>query len=80
MQGGFITTSATSKDWNASITANADKDVYVTWSSTDPTAGTNAQVRFSGRRSTDTASVIEGGSSLLVPHFTKEEGGAIIQP
>lgn len=65
VQGGFITTSATSKDWNASITANADKDVYVTWSSTDPTAGTNAQVRFSGRRSTDTANVIEGGSALF---------------
>lgn len=75
VQGGFFNASATSEDWNASITANADKDVYVTWSSTDPTASTNAQVRFSGRRSTDTANVIEGGSALFTSSTFYTGGG-----
>ena len=65
IQSGIISASTTSNDWNASIAANANNDVYVTWSSTDPNAGTNAQVRFSGRLHTDPIGTISGGSALF---------------
>lgn len=65
IQSGIISASATSNDWNASIAANADNDVFVTWSSTDPNAGTQAQVRFSGRLHTDPINTISGGSALF---------------
>ncbi|WKZ15924.1 MAG: hypothetical protein QY317_01200 [Candidatus Jettenia caeni] len=64
-QSGFFSASANSNDWNATITANTTKDVYVIWSSTKQTATTHAQVRFSGRRSTDPAGVIPSGSVLF---------------
>jgi hypothetical protein len=41
--------SATSHDFNASIAANNGRDMFVTWSSTDPPAGKNAQIRASGK-------------------------------
>ena len=47
-QSGFVFASATSADFNASIAANADNDVYLTWTSVDAAAGVNAQVRFAG--------------------------------
>jgi hypothetical protein len=65
IQSGIISASATSNDWNASIAANANNDVYVTWSSTDPNAGINAQVRFSGRLHTDPIGAISSGSVLF---------------
>lgn len=65
IQSGIISASATSNDWNASIAANANNDVYVTWSSTDPSAGVNAQVRFSGRLHTDPIGAISSGSVLF---------------
>ncbi|TVM00589.1 MAG: hypothetical protein CV087_13400 [Candidatus Brocadia sp. WS118] len=65
IQSGIISSSATSNDWNASITANADNDVFVTWSSTDPNAGVHAQVRFSGRLHTDPLNTISSGSALF---------------
>lgn len=65
IQSGIISASATSNDWNAAITANGDNDVYVTWSSTDPSAGTNAQVRFSGRLHTDPIGTISSGNVLF---------------
>jgi hypothetical protein len=42
-------TSGSSHDFNASIAANNSKDMFVTWSATDPTAGKQAQVRASGK-------------------------------
>jgi hypothetical protein len=42
---GFISASATSDDWNASIAANDLDHAVVTWSSTDAPAHINAQVR-----------------------------------
>ena len=48
VQGGFFYASGSSFDFNASIVANVDNDVFLTWTTTDPPAGTNAQVRFSG--------------------------------
>ncbi|MEK6729866.1 MAG: hypothetical protein AABY76_07575 [Planctomycetota bacterium] len=64
IQSGNFSASDTSDDWNASIAANKGGDVFVTWSSTDATEGTNAQVRYSGRRSTDTSGLIDGGAAL----------------
>lgn len=48
IQSNVFYGTSTSYDFNASIAANADNDVFLTWSMTDPAAGTNAQVRFSG--------------------------------
>jgi hypothetical protein len=56
--------SGTSYDFNPSIAADKQNDVYITWSVTDPTAGTNPQVRFSGRLATDPAD-IPAGSALF---------------
>lgn len=60
---GTFFASATSYDFNASIVANESDDVFVTWTSTDPAAGRNAQVRFSGKRSVDVD--IPAGSALF---------------
>lgn len=65
IQSGFISASATSHDWNASIAVNSTNDAFVTWSSTDTTLGTNAQVRFSGRLHTDPLGIIAAGSALF---------------
>jgi hypothetical protein len=66
IQSGFFFASGSSHDFNASIVANSLNDVFVTWSSTDPGAGVNAQVRVSGRRSADPIGVISAG----IPAFT----------
>ncbi len=64
-QSGFFYASSTSHDWNASVTANTNGDAFVTWSSTDPAKGTNAQVRFSGRKGTDFSGIISSGDSIF---------------
>lgn len=65
IQSGFFFASPTSHGWNASIAANANNDVYVTWSSTDPPNGINAEVRFSGRQAADPSGVIDAGTALF---------------
>ncbi|HHT9105086.1 MAG TPA: hypothetical protein ACFYD7_04345 [Candidatus Wujingus californicus] len=65
VQSGFFYASSTSHDWNASVTANTVGDAFVTWSSTDPANGTNAQVRFSGRKGTDFTGIISSGDSIF---------------
>src|SRR5207237_2552176 len=52
-QSGFYYASKTSDDFNASITANAAGNCFVTWTSTDASVRVNAQVRFSGKLSAD---------------------------
>jgi hypothetical protein len=64
-QTGTFARSTTSYDFNASIAANRTKDVFVTWSATDPGSNVNAEVRFSGRRHNDPLNVIPGPGSLL---------------
>lgn len=64
IQSGIISRSGTSYDFNASIAANDSKDVFVTWTATDPAKSVNAEVRFSGRLHTDALGVIPAGSSL----------------
>jgi hypothetical protein len=48
VRSNFFYATATSYDFNASIAANSDNDVFVTWSVTDPARGTFVQVRYSG--------------------------------
>ena len=52
-QSGFYFASATSDDFNASIAANDAGNCFVTLTSTDASAGKNAQVRLSGKLSAD---------------------------
>jgi hypothetical protein len=65
IQSGTFVRSGSSHDFNASIAANRFKDVFVTWSSTDPVNSVNAEVRFSGRLHTDASGVIPSPGSLL---------------
>jgi hypothetical protein len=65
VQSGVFFATATSFDFNASIAATASNDAFVTWTATDPSAGTNAQVRFSGRRSSDPLNSMPAGSALI---------------
>jgi hypothetical protein len=62
-QSGFYFASATSDDFNASIAANDAGDCFVTWTSTDPSAAKNAQVRLSGKFSAD-AGISAGPSGV----------------
>jgi hypothetical protein len=64
IQSGTFAASATSHDWNASIAANRNKDVFVTWTSTDVPALVNVQVRYSGRRAADPPGAIDSGLAL----------------
>jgi len=52
-QSGFYFASHTSDDFNASIAANDASDCFVTYTSTNASVGTNAQVRLSGKLSAD---------------------------
>ena len=67
-QSGSYFASATSDDFNASIAANDAGDCFVTWTSTDASAGKNAQVRLSGKRSAD-AGISAGPSAFTSPTF-----------
>jgi hypothetical protein len=67
-QSGFYFASATSYDFNASIAANDAGDCFVTWTSTDPSAANNAQVRLSGKRSAD-AGISAGPNANTSPTF-----------
>jgi hypothetical protein len=62
-QSGFYFASGTSDDFNASIAANDAGDCFVTWTSTDASAGRNAQVRLSGKLSA--AAGISGGPTAF---------------
>ncbi|HKA52418.1 MAG TPA: hypothetical protein VKJ47_02030 [Candidatus Binatia bacterium] len=55
-------------DFNPSIVANEAGTIFVTWSSTDPVNGLNAQVRTSGKLSGDLCTVAQSG--LLVNQST----------
>lgn len=69
IQSGYFYASGTSDDFNASIAANSANDVFVTYSSTNRPAGTNAQVRFSGRLHTDPAGIGAGAALFTSPTF-----------
>jgi hypothetical protein len=62
-QTGQFWASASSYDFNPAIAANTLNEVFVTWSSTDPT--TNAQVRVSGRQPADPAGANLGPGILV---------------
>jgi hypothetical protein len=67
-QSGFYFASHTSDDFNASITANAAGNCFVTWTSTDASIGVNAQVRLSGKLSAD-AQITAGTAGFTSPTF-----------
>lgn len=64
-QQGFFFAAGPSNDWNASIAANAAGEAFVTWSSTNPSIGVNAQVRVSGRQPADGLGLIGPGVVLF---------------
>lgn len=66
IQSGTFSRSGTSYDFNASIAANRKKDVFVTWSATDPTNNVNAEVRYSGRLHSEPQGAIPSPGSLLI--------------
>ena len=65
IQSGDFGSSSTSYDFNAAIAANRHKDVFVTWTSTDPANNVNAEVRYSARLHTDPPGVIPSPGMLL---------------
>ena len=67
-QSGFYFASATSDDFNASIAANDAGNCFVTWTSTDASVGSNAQVRLSGKLSAD-AGIAAGPNAFTSPTF-----------
>lgn len=75
----MLTGRSTSYDFNPSIAANSAGDLYVTWSMTDPTAGTRPQVRFSGRRAADPPDIPRGvalftSGACLTGNFDPDRG------
>jgi hypothetical protein len=65
VQNGFFFASGSSFDFNASLAANSDNDVFLTWTSTDPPAGINAQVRFAGCDHNDGPAVPGSGTTTF---------------
>ena len=66
----FFSASLTSDDWNASIAANDSDLAVATWSSTDPAAGINAQIRVnSGATLTLPAPLFSGSALFTSPTF-----------
>src|SRR5262245_17336782 len=59
-----IFASASSFDFNPAIVANEAGTIFVTWSSTDPVASVNAQVRISGKLSGDACKVMQSGAPV----------------
>lgn len=74
IQSGIFFASLTSHDFNASIVANANNDVFVTYSSTDADAGIYAQVRCSARLSSDPEGVVGSGLVAIQSNAASEEG------
>ncbi len=69
-ESGVFYSTATSFDFNASIVANQEGDMFATWSSTDPSPDpgfpvANAQVRFSGRTVGDPETDLSPGTALF---------------
>jgi hypothetical protein len=65
-QSAFYYASGTSFDFNASIAANGNNDVFLTRSSTDPPNNINAQVRFDGSVGVGGAGFSPGPGTALV--------------
>jgi hypothetical protein len=72
-QTGSFFASGNSDDFNASITANANGDCFVTYTSTNVNTGTNAQVRGSGKLSAETG-ITAGPLAFTSLHFYDASG------
>jgi len=65
-QSDIFFRSGSSHDFNPSLYAQPDGTMYVGWTATDPPAGVNAQMRFSGRLPTDAANTTnEPGTTVF---------------
>ena len=73
-QSGFFFATATSDDFNGTIAATPVGDAFVSWTDTDAPQGTNTQVRFSGRLSTDPLGVIHEGSAGMTSGAVRNTG------
>ena len=83
-QQGFFFESPTSDDWNASIAANASREVFVTWNSTDVLHATTsvrhqARVRISGRLAADPLNVIGAGYNIFTSAVPLTGNGGSVQ-
>ena len=65
MQTGNFFRSGSSYDFNPSIVANSSKEVWVTWSATDPPNSVNAEMRMSGRQAGDAAGSIPSPGTTI---------------
>ena len=70
VQSATIFASATSDDFNASIAATANNDMLISWTSTDTPANIQANIRFSGRKSTDALGTPGGSTSSVLTGST----------
>lgn len=66
VQSDIFFASGTSNDFNTSIAANANNDVFVTWNSTDPTVGTFVEIRAAGSVGNGGAGFAPGAGVVLV--------------
>jgi hypothetical protein len=55
--------SSSSDDFNASIAANGNGDVFITWSATDVPNSINPEVRFTGKKFADPCSTLGAGTA-----------------
>jgi hypothetical protein len=71
VQSAFFYATRTSYDFNASIAANSNNDIFVTWSMTDPARGTNPQVRYAGfdRNTGSTVALGPGAAAYTSPTY-----------
>jgi len=61
-QSGTFYASGTSYDWNPHMTANGTY-AWISWNSSNPSAGINAQIRYSGKLNAET--YIDGGYAMF---------------
>jgi len=74
LDSGLVFASQTSSDFNASIAANADSDVFLTWTSVDAAGGINPQVRFAGCDHNDPGCVLGAGTDAFTsPSFFSDD-------
>jgi len=75
-QSNFFYASGSSSDFNASIAVNSFNQPFVTWSSTDPSQGINAQIRTSSCSATP-CDFGTGLATFTSPTFLSGNGGAV---
>jgi hypothetical protein len=83
-QQGFFFEAGVSDDFNASITANASREAFVTWTTTDAANANlalrhHARMRISGRQPADALGVIGAGSAVATSGVALTGNGGAVQ-